>query len=192
MALGWSPSLDLIFMFWNYNHQGFFQALNAKVLSFKGQHGSSCHWPLARLLATRSEGPVQSRDLGALKFYLLPNFASSCPQTNQYCGKFQAANTELMTKSFRASPTANLGACTSPIHHLHPHTTSPKAHLIRIPIMLQQSRIPRIPLSQGKSNWIFLLLSLSRPSTSSACWALGPPDSVKELKRCHAALWNRM
>lgn len=163
-----------------------------RFLVLKTRHGGQVHWTLARFLATFRESPAQPRELGALNHSFLPNFASSCPQANPYCGRFQAAKYRSDDKVFWNHSHSWIGNLYFPTHHLHPHITPQKIHFIRIPIMLQWSQIPRIPLSQGKSNWIFLLLSLSRPSTSSACWALGLPGPGKELKRCHAALWNHI
>lgn len=73
MALGQSFSLDFIFVSWDY--------MTIKVPSrprtqrfsdLKGRHGSQGCWALARLLATLSEGPVQPKDLGALKLTSFP------------------------------------------------------------------------------------------------------------------------
>lgn len=138
MALGQSFSIDLIFLSWdNKTIQAPSRPCIQKFSILKDRYGGQVHGVLATFLATLRESPAQPRELGALTLYFLHNFASGCPQANSYYGKFQAAKYGSDDKVFWNHSHSWLGNLYFPTHHLHPHTTPQKIHLIRIPIMLQ-------------------------------------------------------
>lgn len=108
-----------------------------------------------------------------------PVLPAAAHKQNHIVKNFRQQNTGLMKKSFGAIPIANLGNCTSPhttsIPIPSPSPTPKKPHLIRIPVILQQSQVPGIPLPHDKSDWTFSFwASPASLLHQHAGWALGP------------------
>lgn len=117
-----------------------------RVSVLKGRSGGQGGQALARLLATLSEVPSHPKELGALKISFLPNFASSCPQENSYCGKFQAAKYWSDDKIFWSHSHSRFGNRNSP--HTTSISTPPPEKLVLLEFQLCSSNLRSpIPLS---------------------------------------------